>query len=634
MRRRDTIWRVAPALAFCLLLSAYHSIFSPFLAHDVRLASDYGLGLPFLLAGYIWYRAVGPWQVPWFTPAFCGGEPFFADPQSGYYAAPQLFTLLVDPLRAAYLTMLSFAGLGYLGMYFLLRRAFSVTRSAAIFGATVFMFNGFYAFRMLAGHLGYHGFMLIPWMAAVLLIPRPTRLPPWLAELWLGVVAGLIAAYWIQCGLGTLLVPVGLSLILVGALRARLSAPAWFRACALRSLLGLIVSAALSIAKVTAGLTFLGHFGRAQYLLPGFTSVGDTLHFMFTSVFISPADIVERSVATMSNVEWLVDRPELEYGITWAPLIVIVAAAGFAGVRARARRSAPTRPESHSSNSAARNALGLLVMLVILAIPVAINTYAPGWNALLKRTPLLMSASTLVRWFCLYIPFLAVLAALSLSSMPATLARIVAVLGCALIPVLNAAQDRSGLSLSSYDPGRITAGYEAIASGRLVPKIDGINVTATANHKIVLPVDRNDALVDNRSQLACYNPIFGYRLENFPTRGLRPGSVRSVTDGYFNLKNPACYVFPDENHCTPGEHFRSEQSALMERFVHYQPFAFEMSHAQRRASLVTLSTLGLIALLVIATAAWLGASVIRGKLRARRDSNPRPSVPKTDALSS
>jgi hypothetical protein len=140
-RLRERMRQHAPLLAFGLLLGGYRAVFSRFFAPDARLASDYGLGLPFLLAGYIWYRTVGLWQVPWFTPAFCGGEPFFADPQSGYYAAPQLFTLLVDPLRASYLTMLSFAALGYFGTYWLLRSVFSVSRSAAVLDAAVFMFN-------------------------------------------------------------------------------------------------------------------------------------------------------------------------------------------------------------------------------------------------------------------------------------------------------------------------------------------------------------------------------------------------------------------------------------------------------------------------------------------------------------
>ena len=64
---------------------------------------DYALNMPKLLAGYFWYLESGL-AVPWFTPAFCGGVPLLADPQSLYYSLTQLLTLRFDPFTSTWLT--------------------------------------------------------------------------------------------------------------------------------------------------------------------------------------------------------------------------------------------------------------------------------------------------------------------------------------------------------------------------------------------------------------------------------------------------------------------------------------------------------------------------------------------------
>src|SRR3989304_6157881 len=164
--------RHGPLIAFCLLLVAYHWIFYQFYPNSSgRVGHDFSLALPGLLAGYYWFQSNGIWEVPWFTPAFCGGHPFFADGGSGYYSVLQLLTLIADPLWSAYLAMLLFTALGYWGCFLLLRRCFQARQVAAMLGAAIFMFNGFVTHRMIVAHLGYQGFMLIPWLALFLLWP-------------------------------------------------------------------------------------------------------------------------------------------------------------------------------------------------------------------------------------------------------------------------------------------------------------------------------------------------------------------------------------------------------------------------------------------------------------------------------
>src|SRR4051794_31650939 len=114
--------RGTPILAFLIALAVYHFTFAKFFPNaNGNLGHDYSFAFPALLSGFYWFQSNGIWQVPWFTPAFCGGLPLFADPQSAYYSLLQVAALFMNPLTAAYSTTLLFAALGFWGMYLLLR---------------------------------------------------------------------------------------------------------------------------------------------------------------------------------------------------------------------------------------------------------------------------------------------------------------------------------------------------------------------------------------------------------------------------------------------------------------------------------------------------------------------------------
>ena len=129
-------------------------------------------------------------------------------------------------------------------------------------------------------------------------------------------------------------------------------------------------------------------------------------------------------------------------------------------------------------------------------------------------------------------------------------------------------------------------------------------------------------MTQGNSSLYCYNPAFGYGLEKFPVKDLHPGPVREVRDGHFNIKNPACYVYPKENGCTPGDHFREDQIEAMENFVSYRPFAFKISSAQKAANTLTLIGLVVSVLVAFAAAAFGLFKLIAGARRSPTGPGP------------
>ena len=47
-----------------------------------------------------------------------------------------------------------------------------------------------------------------------------------------------------------------------------------------------------------------------------------------------------------------------------------------------------------------------------------------------------------------------------------------------------------------------------------------------------------------------------------------------------NIKNPACYVFPKENNCEIGEHFKYTEISDANLFLERKPYNFNMPKAQ------------------------------------------------------
>jgi hypothetical protein len=569
--------------AFLLLLLCYHLIFGGLFPNfQGKLGGDFSFVLPSLLDGFFWFKNNSLFEVPWFTPSFCGGQPYFADVQSFYYSASQIFTLFFDPLTSAYLSILVFVTLGFWGMYLLLQHIFKVSTETAFLGASLFMFNGFYAERMIVGHLSFQGFMLVPWVALLLLYVAPdNQEKAKFSALVNTTLAGVVVGYWLQSGLTSLIIPVSLAVLAIVCLYFYISGNCW-QVFLRRSVGAMMVALALSASKLVAGFAFMANFERSNYLLPGFNGILKTLELLFLTLFFSPANIEQIAIPNITNMQWLLMRHEWEYGITFIPLLIIMLAwIMWLG-----------KPTAFLTNRTAKSLFALGLLIAILVLPIALNIYTPEWNAILKNTPLIKSSSSLIRWWLIYIPIVIIYAAISLENLTfLTKYRIYCVvIGVILIVLLNITKDRINYDTQIYKGDKVLKAYQKKATGHVRPEIHEIGaITDTIFDTKGNNLNRNDDIVFGMSQVACYNPSFGYRLENFPVKSLHPGSIFEQSKGYLNLKNPACYVFPVENHCLPGEHFTVAQKKQAELFARYKPFSFAIPLKQKIANIISLS---------------------------------------------
>ena len=365
--------RLALLLSWAALLGCFHLLYGGFFPNQHgRLGHDFAYFLPAYLDGYVWFAKNGLLEVPWFTPSFCAGLPFFADPQSGYYSLPQWLTFLVDPLTASYLTLLVFASIGYFGMVRLCRSGFALPWSLSLFAAGLYFLNGFLPHRFIVGEISFHAVTLVPWVAYWLLRPDTSRLE----SVGHGVPAGLAGAYAVQAGMNILIIPAALSVVAV-LLIHRLDGGRG------GSLIGagvaLVVSLAVSASKLAASVAFMGNVPRVEYAWPGIPSVPGVAQVAALALF-APSELTALVAdGWLTNVQWPVLAHEWAYQFSAAPLLAVVFAACFW----RSGR-VPRQGGSRTQRVIAAVALGLL-----LVVPLAFLYYTPALNRLYERLPIL-----------------------------------------------------------------------------------------------------------------------------------------------------------------------------------------------------------------------------------------------------
>ncbi len=245
----------------------------------------------------------------------------------------------------------------------------------------------------------------------------------------------------------------------------------------------------------------------------------------------------------------------------------------------------------------------MAAVVLAVAIPIALNIYTPGWNDFLKGLPVLGESVTLARWFVLFI-LLAVFGAalavdrLARSSMVAAAIFLVV----AVATVWWHAAEPSQVSRGYHSAPIEGAWHEAAAMGvRPITEVKG-KVQSSA---VPTYIDRNNAMVDGGSEIFCYQPMFGYQLEDFPRKDLQAGPILTPTaGGRLNLKDPSCYLFPKENRCAPGDQFRADQETAMLQFAAYRAFPFQRSTVQTVADWTNLIALIASLLAVVGALVW------------------------------
>jgi hypothetical protein len=563
---------------------------------DGLLGHDYSYFLPYLLSGVQWIHQNGWLTIPYFTPDYCGGVPWLANPQSMFYSVPQLLTVVFgNPVLAVNLSLVGFATLGGVASYVLLRNYFGLSWQASGLAFVLFQLNGFQLFRIAAGHLTYYIFGLIPVLCCLVLLRTAGKEP--LAQLnttFRTITGGIVLAIMVYGGATNFIIPAILSVMAVLFIQ---QAQTGWRLNPWCSLAGACIWAIpLSALKLFPAFILAHSYARPYIPHYLFDNPFRLLKVLAASLFVPGA--LPPYVATVPGVSYGLSLHELEYGVSIIPLLLMLAA-----VPSLVRN--PSRP---------RHLFAWIGIALVVAIPIVLTVGNEAWGQILLKIPIINNNTYFTRWWSIYILPLIIVAGLSFDRVLRNAAlRDLALCVAVLVVVAqfmsrNLGYYQNGMIFGLYDPSQVTRAVERISSGMPLPEISQVGPPPN-NQPHLRFATNNDGLVWGISTYPCFEALFGYEGELFPAHELQAGPVKSDSDDHFNLADPRCYL--SSTRCAPGDLFLADERSDVAKFTSHQPLRWHLPWWQGLAEGATIiaAALSTLALLIIAiVAAGLGRS--------------------------
>ena len=506
--------------------------------------TDWGFFFSYLLAGEQWGRLNG-WLAPaYFTPAFCGGMPFLANPQSMLWSPLQLLFAVFGPDAVPWWTLLICAAGGGAGTWLLARRRFALSVEASALTGVLFVLNGFLTFRLVAGHASYWVFALLPWIAWLVLGVGSVRRV---------IVAALLLAAMVFGGALNFVVPAVLAVAALVLLRQARDGFRWGPWISLGQ--ACIWSAPLAAIKIVPSAVFTLQYPRDYLAMSIFTSPV-LLANALVSGFFWPQNLP--GTMPLGQGQFAYSIHEIEFGVSLVPLLVLLTW----GMRGLIERRWP------------RHVLPACLLALVLIIPLAGSVGNHAWGHVLQQIPVINSNTTLIRWWSVYVIPLILLCAIAIDDLvPPGRWRPVVLAGASAAAIVQfAARDLTPYHLINrsppFDAAPIAAAHARLAQGGSLPPVTALGrwPAVTEGEPITLAPQ---SLVAGVSSVPCYEPIFGYDGKQFRARELHPGPVSAGDGGFANLADPRCYLDPGTGSCRPGARFAADDPAIA-AFVSYR----------------------------------------------------------------
>jgi hypothetical protein len=577
---------------FIVIFFIHQIIFLSFFPNsDGLLGHDYEQFIPAFIFGKIWFKN-NLLSIPWFTPSFCCGTPFYADPQSMFYSVQQIFFILFEPIFALKLMFIYFSIIAYLGMFFLLKKSFNFSNYASLLGATIFIFNGFFVYRAIVGHVAYLNFILIP-LYCFFLFESIINKNKYLKIISL-LISALIFASFFYSGSGPIM-PLILSVIVVVVFFF------YFKTCSLNLIkpffLSIFLGLCISSSKISASLFFLDNFKR--YYPPAiFPNIVDYLFAIFNSLFIFP-DI--KLIKLFNQTSWNgLGIHEFEYGVTIVPLIALFI---FFFIK--------------KNYVFFKDSKILFFVFIIIILPIIFNTNIFFLQKTLTKIPILNSTWVQIRWSAFYIIPLIFLTIFILDSLK-YLKRTLICIFLSIIVFQNIIYNKLYYQNQFYNPTNMV-NFSKNINDKINYDIRGFGFFEKNNGDIYNTANRNDFFSMNLSSIFCYQPMFGYSLENFPSMKLTINKKVEFNNNFYlstgdlklkqkvnnkdtniiNFFNPSCFLFPKENNCNPGDLFNALDNDNFNNFINYKPVKFNKSLVQIFFDYLSLVSFSLLTIFII-----------------------------------
>lgn len=602
---KEIVWEaVLPFLSLIFIVGSTVFIINrdfPLVGHD------YHVHVPRMLDTLLFYKNNG-FAIQWYTPTFGGGIPAFPNPQNMQFSLPQLLMFAINPWWSLLASLAIYSAIGFYSFYFFLRDEMELSNHASCLGATFILANGFYIEHAIVGHITFQQF---PLLGLIIFLAFSKRLSPVSA----GILLGLTGALLIFQG-GFILSVIFLLTLAITFPLIYLIKPQvfnWKRLVIVFSI-GLFIAVCVSASKLSAVFSFMRFFPRFISDVYGKTYVqglaGMGLQLVGAFVIIPYYLLTGRNLREIPHF-FEIKTGKLNYGmwetdISISPSILLLLAAGVISLAFHVRRG-------HIRFSKEKF-IGAMFLFLGIWLTTDFILAQGRLYEIVKPLPIISSLHVNGRFTSAFIFPLSFLGTIIFNSLfkkrrnaslaPFLLLNCLAILAIFVYLPLDRTFHRRNFKITPS-----LEIYTQIEQGQdfSVREISDVEDQQVLANRVSNLYEMDEAL-------------FGYKLEYFKPN-LREGSVFEIIDGYFNITNPASYVFPEENNLKPFERFRVDQRTELEKFVNRKQLDLEISVSQKVSNFINLVALiGLFFYMVIQVRLYV----------IRMFSKFQPAVSKTD----
>jgi len=526
----------------------------PIVGHDYRAL------VPQMLDTAIHYRLNGL-TIQWYSPSFGGGLPAFPNPNNSQFSILEILPIWIHPWLSVNISSIFYISIGFIACFFLLRRVLKFHRTSSLLGAIFFSLNGQMMQILGAGHMNH---LPLPLLPVFLLILLDASVHPGISGLLLGLCAAILLHQAAYLPIIIFCIAILITLPLIHLLK-----PGTFslRRIFSVSVLGGLVTLLISASKIAAVYSYMRFFPRP--VLDNVTDqpisglIGILLQLLGTMTLrpvlalagLDPSAMISMMRAATGN--HLFGYWEFDMSVSPVVFGILVIGAYFL-LRNYHRFAGKLRLQ--------KRWLAVLLFLGFTWLGIEFSLVKGYILPILKDLPVLSSLHLSIRSTSAFIFPLCLTAAYfhnrftnGLKGRHA-LQIFILINILTLVPLAAFFDDKYNLQGRYYDILPSIRIHEKILDGK-IPDVTAIDAKA----------DETQAIEQGVSNLALYEPLFGYNLEYYHPE-IKPGPIMSFSDGYLNMTDPTGLIFPEVNGTRIFERIKVGDVGNLVLFVkHRQP---------------------------------------------------------------
>ena len=563
-------------LALVIIL-AHQIIFQDFFPNkNFLLGHDYASIIPNFIFGKVWFKN-NFLSIPWFTPSFCCGIPFFGDPQTMYYSFQQLIFLFFSPLVSLKLMFFFFSLIGFLGTFFLLNKSFKKNSYISLIAASLFLFNGFFNYRAIIGHVTFLSYAFIP-LYCYLVIKSFENKQDKSKSIFYLLISSIVFANFFQSGSGTIITEITLSIIFILLIYIYLNEKLKI---IYNLILSFLIGILISSSKIHASISFLSNFPR-EYPPLVFENYYALVITTFKSLFLYP-NISEFNSLIINKVVKNMGVHEIEYGISVIPLLVFII-------------FLTNLKKIKFNNLNVIKIISVISMLMISLFILSLNILDNSLGNFFYKLPIIKSTWVNYRLTAIYIMPIIIMSSIFIDKLNFNEKniKIFAIFCLTIILLQNFFYKKDFYINQKFDPKNFEEFHKDKKKIKSL-KIKNMILFLGKDRENIGTSQPNSFFIDELSPILCLQAMFGYDLESLPKKNLWFNKKNKINDNLFsytgdpklikedklNFFNPSCFIFPKENNCLPGDVFKKNQIKELENFLSYKNFKFKMSKLQK-----------------------------------------------------